>query len=132
MHYGFGERRRAYPSVSVAYASDEAEAAVLLGIFEKEGYEFIRDTALVDFGYTGLQVSIAEAEGREYPKVVMIIDETFYYDGKSYLRHGNDDADTQAVRNLFRGLSRAKEKIAVVVKGNEEVFSRLMSILQPM
>ncbi len=132
MHYGFGELRRAYPSVSVAYASDEAEAAVLLGIFEKEGYEFIRDTALVNFGYTGLQVSIAEAEGREYPRVVMIIDETFYYDGKSYLRHGNDDADTQAVRNLFRGLSRAKEKIAVVVKGNEEVFSRLMSILQPM
>ena len=132
MHYGFGERRRSYPSVSVAYASDEAEATVILGIFEKDGYEFIRDTSLEDTGYTGRQVSIAEAEGREYPKVVMLMDESFYYDGKSYLRHGGEDDDAQAVRNLFRGLSRAKEKIAVVVKGNEEVFGRLMSVLQPL
>ena len=70
-------------------------------------------------------------EGREYPKVGMLMDESFYYDEKSYLRHGAND-DSQAVRNLFRGLSRAKEKIAVVVKGNEAVFGRLMSMLQPL
>ena len=131
MHYGFGERRRSYPSVSLVYASDEAEASTLLGVFEKEGYEFIRDNSLTDTGYAGKQVSIAEAEGREYPKVVMLMDESFYYDEKSYLRHGAND-DSQAVRNLFRGLSRAKEKIAVVVKGNEAVFGRLMSMLQPL
>ncbi len=132
MHYGFGERRRSYPSVSIAYASDESEATTLLGIYAKAGYEFIRDTSLEDFGYAGSQVSISEAEGREYPKVVMLMDESFYYDEKSYLRHGNNAEDTQAVRNLFRGLSRAKEKVAVVIKGNEPVFGRLMSMLQPM
>ncbi len=131
MHYGYGERRRAYPSVSLVYASNDSEADSLLGIFTKEGYEFICDASLGETGYAGRQVSIAEAEGREYPKVVMLIDKSFYYDERACLRHGDNNDETQAVRNLFRGLSRAKEKIALVVKGNEQVFSRLLSLLQP-
>ena len=76
---------------------------------------------------------IGEAVCKEYEQVMMLIDESFYYDADGYLREKNDSEDTDGisgVRRLYHGLSRAKKKIAVVVKNNPEVFEGILSILQ--
>ncbi len=73
--------RRGYPSVSVAYAADETEEALLLQCFVREGYDYIKEP---DSKYDGIVVYSSFA--REFEKVVMLIDENFYYDAEHYLR----------------------------------------------
>ena len=79
--------------------------------------------------------------GKDFEKVVMLIDESFYYDGDGYLRCKDEPRSLSAVlkeetfsvsrvRTLFHGLYRANREIAVIVFQNEEVFSTLLCLLQ--
>ncbi|MCR5399385.1 MAG: ATP-binding protein [Lachnospiraceae bacterium] len=102
------------------------------------------------------RIEVTDATCREFDNVVMLIDDTFSYDENGYLRsvtsadtadsaNAADATDTPAkpdtgsnsaairytpVRNLFHGLSRAKEHIAIIVKGNKPVFEGILTILQ--
>jgi len=144
--------RKDYPSVSVAYANTDAEAGEMLAGFMEAGYVYIKDTALLDplmperaGKYRGfMEVEASEATCKEFDNVVMLIDDTFEYDRGGNLRKKPDRtfepscgaapetelADDFRVRRLFHGLSRAKRKIALVVKDNEPVFDVLLFILQ--
>lgn len=80
------------------------------------------------------RIEVSKAVCREYARVVMLVDSSFVYDEKGYLRsrifRETQHRQDSGVRNLFHGLSRAKEKIAIVVLDNEPVFERLLSIVQ--
>jgi hypothetical protein len=85
---------------------------------KKMGYSLIRSS-------TPLQISerlIAE----EYEKVLVVLDEDYYYDDSRYLcsRSGSTDA----IRILYEGLSRTRENLCLIVKGNRELFSQVLSI----
>ena len=67
-----------------------------------------------------------ESECKEFDKVVMMLDEDFYYDDEGDLRHPGESS----VRRLFHGMSRAKKDIALVIKANEQVFDVMLFILQ--
>lgn len=141
-----------YPSVSLVYANDDKEAEILLQNFEKDGYIYIWDDSLktsqsvsddiisktnnneqitqmsdVKNAITSIETSAATC--KEFDKVVMMIDDTFYYDDNGFLRYRNNNLDSR-VRNLYHGLSRAKKNIGIVVKGNTEVFEALLYVLQ--
>ena len=79
-------------------------------------------------------IGAMEATCKEYDRVVMRMDRGFYYDDSGYLRYnGIDSAGGQLygrVRKLFHGLSRAKEKIALVVDSDPELFEAVLSMLQ--
>ncbi|MBR1599109.1 MAG: hypothetical protein IJ661_09395 [Lachnospiraceae bacterium] len=104
---------------------------------------------------TSIETSAATC--KEFDKVVMMIDDIFYYDENGFLRHrvikketsdiisrSDNDMNTviecdeeyqeidrnSRVRNLYHGLSRAKKNIGIVVKGNQGVFEALLYILQ--
>ena len=57
--------------------------------------------------------------------LVVVMDNRYYYDEKGYLRSEQRDG-----RKLFHQLSRAKEELALVVKGNETVYAVLLNLLQ--
>ncbi|MBO4338228.1 MAG: hypothetical protein J5842_09170, partial [Lachnospiraceae bacterium] len=146
--------RAAYPSVSLSFANDEKEAARLLCSYVKEGYRYIHngrtdiDTEGVfvpgpgvgdaaslqgDEGQGALcGIAIDEAVCKEYDKVIMLMDEAFFYDDDGYLRERNtvDDIAGTGARNLYHGLSRAKKRIAIIVKQNTDVFDSLLHVLQ--
>ena len=144
MYVAGGGHRSEYPSVSLAYATDEREARKLLHNYEKEGYIYIWDdaagrTPAWEEENNDSRIAVSRATGKEYAKVVMCIDRDFAYDEQGYLRYLPRDAGEREalnvggeskVRNLFHGLSRAKEKIALVVEDNEIVFDRLLGIVQ--
>ena len=69
---------------------------------------------------------------KEFEKVVMVMDESFSYDREGYLRSAGkaDEKAPNRVRNLFHGLSRAKNSVALVIKNNEEVLDVILAILQ--
>ena len=131
--------RREYPSVSLVYAGNDEEAGKLLHKFRKEGYIYIWDNAIkqpaekTDRENPSNRIETAEATCREFERVVMLLDDTFYYDAGGNLRAktGEDEhTEDHKVRKLFHGLSRAKKNIALVIRENEPVFDILLSILQ--
>ena len=129
-----------YPSVSVAYGADTTEAMNLIRFYEKEGYMFIWDTGLsIDISgiesFPGEELTRIESgsvTGKEFDKVVMLLDDSFYYDEENFLRNRESENGgvTSRIMNLFHGLSRAKKKIALVIMGNMKLMEQVYNILQ--
>ena len=129
-----------YPSVSVAYGADTTEAMNLIRFYEKEGYMFIWDTGLsIDISgiesFPGEELTRIESgsvTGKAFDKVVMLLDDSFYYDEENFLRNRESENGgvTSRIMNLFHGLSRAKKKIALVIMGNMKLMEQVYNILQ--
>lgn len=142
MHADFQNHRNEYPSVSLAYACSRQETVILLHNFMKEEYFYIWDSLLGepvkeygDFDHHKYDTDsqdheVSKAICKEYPRVTMLIDSSFYYDESRFLRSETQNRQDSKVRNLFHGLSRAKEQIAIIVENNELVFDTLLSIIQ--
>ena len=132
--------KRDYLNVSVSYGNDITEAMNLIRFYEKEGYMFIWDRGLgidVDSmeSFPGEAMTRIESEsvtGKEFDKVVMLLDDSFYYDKDRFLRNKESDSASETFRimNLFHGLSRAKKKIALVIMGNTKLMEQVYHILQ--
>lgn len=116
MRFASSGRAENYPSVFVCYANCSAEADRLLAEYEREGFIPIREEALTTC--------------REFERVVMTMDENFYYDEEGYLRCHSSAEGTYMVKRLYHGLSRAKTQIGLIVLNNPEVFQRILQILQ--
>lgn len=111
MYVKNGNHRREYPSVALSYGNNRMEAERLLQNYEAEGYVYIRDAV--------------EVARKEFDRVVMVLDDRFRYDEAGYLRSENE-----AVRNLFHGMSRAKQRVALVIQDNQTVFETILGIVQ--
>ena len=137
-------RNRSYPSVSVSYAGNLEETVRLLRICQNEGYTYIRNSAVSSTAdadtLSEMTTEISDAACKEFAAVVMLLDDSFFYDAQGYLCQKNtaaahtaavsdDPVSHSAVRNLFHGLSRAKERIAIVVSENLPVFDTLLSFM---
>jgi len=121
-------QRKRYPSVSLAYANTMDEARLILANFKSKGFTYIKDTHCdVDPINNENEISVLDATCKEFEKVVMILGNGYYYDSDDYLR-GKDE--TSNVRNVFHGLSRAKSKLCVIVYDNEELFERVLAVVQ--
>ncbi len=134
-------RRHEYPSVSLVFGDDE-EAEKLIENYMDDGFVYIYDKTLrqpseglvFKEGSAALCaaecIEVREATCKEFDRIVMLMDDTFAYDefGRLISNSGSD----RRVRNLFHGLSRAKENIALVVRGNHALFNVILHILQGM
>ena len=123
-----------YPSISVAYANDKAEADFLIREYRSRGFVFINYTQ--SQYYTGpfdmydSDTDTHHVIGQEYNDVLMLIDDTFRYDEKGKLvakYHPNPDYIYRQL--LFQGLTRVREKLAIIVLNNLEVFKKMLIIL---
>ncbi len=125
-------QRREFPNVTLAYARDDKEMGILLKDFINAGYTYIHDPALdtgKDHEMDG-EIEAAEADCKEFDSIVMFMDKSFYYDDEGCLRSVMHETSDHRVRNLFHGLNRAKQRIAVIIKENTEVFDRILGVLQ--
>ena len=130
--------RRMYPSVSVSYAVKDEEAYLLIQKYISEGYVYIWDKevdgkAVERISDKASLIETSDATCKEFDKVLMYIDESFTYNQDGYIvctDKSDKESDDFRIRNLFHGLSRAKNNIALVVKNNEEVINVLLAILQ--
>ena len=102
-----------YPHVSVVYANNEEETAALLEDYIHQGYEY-EITAV-----------------RDIKRLVIILDERYYYDQNRYLRSKHFKEGSSDVRNLFHQLNQAKEELSIIVRKNTYVYETLLTLLQP-
>ena len=122
-----------YKNISLHLANNQAEAVDIIKFFKNGGYTFIgypKDRAattpiaeLCDDYYANHVI------GQEFDKVVMVMDKSFYYDKYGKLQGIPEDDPEYLYPNLFyQGISRVREKIAIVVVENKKLFEKISKI----
>lgn len=125
--------RHAYPSVNLFYANNTKEADELIHACQDDGYTFINFTKSSYKGgsfdrYIG-DFNTHVVIGQEFDKVLMILDKTFQYDENGLLRarvHPNPNYLYR--RLLFQGLTRVREKLALIIIDNPDLFDHILSL----
>lgn len=123
LHLSERKNQREYPHISVAYANDENEIKNLLSDYGRQGYLYSTKQSE--------QTEVQALAVRDTEQLVVLLDERYYYDESGYLRATcHDENGNSYVRTLFHKLNQAKEKIAFVIKNNEQVYGKLLDLLQ--
>ena len=121
-----------YPDVSLNYAENPEEARIIIDYYRDRGYVFINysGTAADPYAIPGKDPEPRQIIGHEFADAVMLMDESFNYDAEGRL-HGRDDPEQEYISvNLFwQGITRVREKLALVVVGNAELFSKISGIV---
>lgn len=123
-----------YSDIEIAYASNIATAQQLLVYYQQSGYTFIRYTgsnyksdSFAD--YSG-GVNTHHVIGQEFEKVVMIMNKTFKYDEVGRLRASvHPNPDYLYTKLLYQGLSRVRDKLAIIVVDNDLLLEKILDII---
>lgn len=127
MHLPPRMNSRGYPHIFVVYANDDVEAENLLSNYIKQGYQWIE---IEESEMQEAQADLKIQAVRDMDKIVLLLDERYYYDEEGYLRAACFMKNGSSyVRKIFHRLNHAKESIALVVKKNEKVYNTLQDLL---
>ena len=107
-----------YSCIDVLYAADKKEERSLTDHYLAKGYELIRATPE--------SFRSGEIISQEYERVLMVLDKRFYYDESMHLCA--DGKKGAAIPPLYEGLSRAREKLCLLITGNEALFRQILAI----
>lgn len=123
-----------YDNVSLAYANSIDEAKNIIEYYRNKGYTFI-NYSKSNYNYSPYiqyeeDFDTHHVIGQEFDNVLMLMDKSFYYDTNNILQgipHPNPD---YLYPNLFyQGITRVREKIALVVVDAPELFEKISSIV---
>jgi len=123
-------KTKSFPDVKILYADTREYARALIEKYAKKGYKYI-SLATSPFGGEGEDEGADRVIGREYDKVLMVVNEKF-----AYTNDGRLIANEQPVpeylfeRLLYQGLTRVREKLIVIILNNKPVFERLLSAIR--
>jgi len=68
--------------------------------------------------------------GQEFDNVVVVIDDSFYYDDKNKLSVKKEkESYYDKFGMLYQNITRARKKLNVVIVNNQEVLSRCLEVL---
>lgn len=124
-----------YSNVTLSYANNVQEAKNLVEYFRKRGYTFI-NYSKSNYCYSPYSVYEEDFDthhviGQEFDNVLMLMDNSFYYDSDGKLQgipHPNPD---YLYPNLFyQGITRVREKVAIIVVDAPELFEKITSIVE--
>ena len=122
MHLPTGKSQKGYPHIEVVYANDSIEAEKLIKNYKSHGYQYRKEPYDANDNTTG-------QEHAEY--LAVVINDQYYYDEEGYLRSNKQGRKEMSdVRKLFHYLNQVKESLALVILENEEVYGRLLNLLQ--
>lgn len=124
-----------YRSIILNYANTVDEAQRLLKYYRANGFKFINYSKS---NYNESPFAAYEEDydthhviGQEFDEVVMLMDASFFYSEDGELQgvpHPNPD---YLYPNLFyQGITRVREKLAIIVVDNFELFSKIATILE--
>lgn len=128
--------RDAYPSVEILFATDVQEAQQLIQYYRRKGYQFINFTGSnfypSNFDYYTADTNTHRVVGQEFDNVLMIMDDTFYYDNNQRLKaKEHPNPNYLYTKLLLQGLTRVREKLALIVIGDLTLFGSIIDIVKP-
>ncbi len=110
--------RADYSCIDVLFAETPEEQKLTEDYYREKGYVLVSRS-------DGAEKEV-DIIAREYDRVMMILDESFYYDETLHLRSRKEEEE--ALRLLYEGLSRTRENLCLLVTGNRELFRRVLAI----
>lgn len=122
-----------YSDIDVLFANNIKEARKLIDLYDEKGYVFISYTqSRYHNNSIDLYPSTYDTHhviGQEYDKVMIMMDENFRYDKERRIQgkeHPNPDFIFYKL--LYQAISRAREKLCVLVVENYKLFSDILNI----
>ncbi|MBP5263253.1 MAG: hypothetical protein J6Z33_02640, partial [Lachnospiraceae bacterium] len=99
---------------------NEREKEQLVAVCQRRGYRYIPPEYEDSHDVIGL----------EFDRVQVVLDQRFYYDEAGILLgEESPDADYLYVQLLYQNVSRAKERLCVIVRENAPVFRELVNVV---
>ena len=124
-----------FKNVELFYANDITEAKTIVRYLQLKDYCFINYTPSLfygdklDFFQDLSNKTTHKVIGQEFDNVVMFLDKNFYYE-KGFLNStSHPNPDYLYDRLFFQGVTRVREKLAIVVLDNEDVYKNLLRIV---
>lgn len=124
-----------YSNVTLAYANDTAEAKSLIRYYKDRGYTFINYSKSnrnpSPYSKYEEDFDTHHVIGQEFDNVLMLMDNSFYYDAQGKLRAACHPNPNYLYPQLFyQGITRVREKIALIVVDAPELFKKISSIVE--
>ena len=126
------EKSYEYSNVSINYARNENEAREIVRYFRGRGYVFINAHRGKEdrFADVAENFGTRHITGREYSKVVLLLDSSLYYDEEGFLRGIPQPDPDQMYPNLFYpDITRVRDRLAVVILDAPELLRGVLSII---
>ena len=107
--------------IAVMYANNDLEAEHLLNDCIRHGYLYRKRESQVKSNYLVI---------RDVESLAVLLDEHYYYDEEGYLRSNyRQEHCISEVRWLFHQMNLITKELIVIVKGNVDVYNKLLSLL---
>lgn len=124
----YKSRERSFDDIEIIYAEYPNQAKEIFKYYLSKEYTPVRvtrdDVSVADGG------GASELIGREYERVIVSVDNSFYYSPDGFLRSDKcKGSDCLPEKLLYQALTRVKEKLVMVIVDNPELFSNVMRIL---
>lgn len=127
-------RKVNYKNVDVVCANTIEEAKYFKNYFVDKGYKFI---TLTPSQYVKNEIdqfagntNSHEVVGQEFDRVVVILDSNFRYSEEGVLQAKQHPNPDYLFANLFyQNITRARERLAVIIYKNPEMFSKILQIM---
>ena len=122
-----------YSDIDVLFANSTEEAMKLIYLYDEKGYVFISYTQSLYYKNSiDLYPSTYDTHhviGQEYDKVMIMMDENFRYDKERRIQgKEHPNPDLLFYKLLYQAISRAREKLCILVVGNYKLFSDILNI----
>lgn len=131
--HGKQSKRVQYKNVEVLYANNEAESDEIVRCHIRNGYFFITLTpsryVSNSIDHYSNYVNSHQVIGQEFDKVVAVIDNNFRYSEQGELEgKPHPNPDYLFPRLFYQNISRAREKLCLVILNNPDVFEKLLRV----
>ena len=118
-----------FSAVSLCFANDCYEAKQILEYFKNKNYTFINYSNLDERLLACGGYDIHQVIGQDFDNVLMLMDKSFYYDEDGKLQaHQYVETDFIYTKLFYQGITRAKEKLALIVVDNKDLFDKISQI----
>lgn len=121
-----------YRDVDLLYANNVEEAKNIIELYREKGYRFINHTpsqyAFATLDEFDVALVAHNVIGQEFDNVIVMIDDNFFYDDGKLKSGDHPNWNYLYHKMLFQEVTRVREKLAIVVLGNPDVFSYLLKI----
>ena len=122
-----------YSDIDVLFANNTEEAKRLINLYDEKGYIFISYTQSMYYRNSidlyPNNYDTHHVIGQEYDKVMIMMDKNFRYDKERRIQgKEHPNPDLLFYKLLYQGISRAREKLCVLIVENYKLFSHILNI----
>ena len=120
--------------MQIAFAKSYEEAKILIEYYEQKDYQYISYTPSI-FKSSPLDVLNNESNthqviGQEFDNIVIILDNNFRYKNGVMACGVHPNPDYLYQKLFYQAITRVREKIAIIVVENEQMFNTILGVLR--